>query len=865
MVEPSWYKRFLSIHFLLTIIAPLIIFFCVALIVYGSISTSIDIALGILAGISTLVALGQWLYPFSPKQSETFRLPLASQLIRGSFRMGDDAAANFPYIITPIKDIYNATSQTLLDISCNISADKQGVLILGEANAGKTRLAFEALTHTLPQWPVLRWRPDYTIENILLKEIQHNKHLVIFIDDLQDYVSNQGGSGSEKALINDPRTTRLLSLVETTFQNVHKVVIVATCRLEDETQVKAELGQLITKLTVIQLHRFDGDITNPKVAGIIADFQKHGSSHREDWDGTLGSLVLGLSTKESEYLKLQNTPAATVLHAMKLLARVNMSTYTKRYLRTICADIFNEKDILTNEKIWQEAINQLIIKQFITEEIAERNHDITLAIRKDSYFNQVITNYPTPNRPHQLFQDLVQLKDIFVSSRDTDNIVNLSIALIKLEKYQEALEAFEQAISLDPNNARIFLAKGTLLIMLNRHQEALEAFEQAISLNSNKAPVFLVKGVILGKLGRLQDALEAYERAISLDPNNTNAHHNKGIVLGKLGRLQDALEAFERAISLDPNDADAHHNKGIVLGKLGRLQDALEAFERVISLDPNNADAYFNKGIALGKLGQHQNALEAFERAISLDPNNADAHHNKGIALGKLGQHQDALEAYERAISLDPNNADAYFNKGTILSELGQHQDALEAYERAISLDPNNADTYYNKGVALDELERLQDALEAYERAISLDPNNTNAHHNKGAIFSELGRHRDALEAFERAISLDPNDADTYYNKGVALGELGQHQDALEANERAISLDPNDADTYYNKGVALGELGRHQDALEAYERAISLDPNNANAHHNKEITIERLEKSKDSQQEYNKVHPLGKLLNQENP
>src|SRR5947209_6610128 len=149
-------KRIPWIRLCLTLISILLIVFCVGLIYYGSTSTSNDIAFGILAGISAVFAIGQWFFPMTASQTKQLMLPLASELVPESFRMGDNTAANFPYIATPIENEFQTAKQALLDASTGVGG-KRGVLIVGEANAGKTRLAFEAVTQTLLDWPVLRW------------------------------------------------------------------------------------------------------------------------------------------------------------------------------------------------------------------------------------------------------------------------------------------------------------------------------------------------------------------------------------------------------------------------------------------------------------------------------------------------------------------------------------------------------------------------------------------------------------------------------------------------------------------------------------------------------------------------------------
>jgi hypothetical protein len=119
------------------------------------------------------------------------RLPLACHLLLESFKLGDYTAAKFPYVIVPVQDIYNAAIQALHNVSSETNTVKRGILVLGESNAGKTRLALETLRKTLPNWPVLHWRPDYNIHHAPPVDFIKGKHLIVFIDDLQDYVSTQ--------------------------------------------------------------------------------------------------------------------------------------------------------------------------------------------------------------------------------------------------------------------------------------------------------------------------------------------------------------------------------------------------------------------------------------------------------------------------------------------------------------------------------------------------------------------------------------------------------------------------------------------------------------------------------------------------
>ena len=60
--------------------------------------------------------------------------------------------------------------------------------------------------------------------------------------------------------------------------------------------------------------------------------------------------------------------------------------------------------------------------------------------------------------------------------------------LFKLQRYEEAVTAIEQAIHLDPDQAQFYFWKSAALRALKRNTEALAAYEQAVRLDSRYAP-----------------------------------------------------------------------------------------------------------------------------------------------------------------------------------------------------------------------------------------------------------------------------------------------------------------------------------------------------------------------------------------
>jgi tetratricopeptide (TPR) repeat protein len=101
-------------------------------------------------------------------------------------------------------------------------------------------------------------------------------------------------------------------------------------------------------------------------------------------------------------------------------------------------------------------------------------------------------------------------------------------------QYQEALDAYNQALSLDPNYGEAWNNKGNVLYDLGRYEEALEAINKSLSINPDYAFAWNNKGLILQKIGRSQEALDAYDKALSINPDFTKAQSNREKLLNGL-------------------------------------------------------------------------------------------------------------------------------------------------------------------------------------------------------------------------------------------------------------------------------------------------------------------------------------------
>ena len=130
-------------------------------------------------------------------------------------------------------------------------------------------------------------------------------------------------------------------------------------------------------------------------------------------------------------------------------------------------------------------------------------------------------------------------------------------------------------MQLRPKSPQVLLNHGLVLNAMNRHQEALASFDEALKHKGRFAEALNNRGSVLVTLGRSAEALDNFKRAIAIKPDYADAFYNQGNALKELDRYDEALKSYDRAIALRPNYAKAHCNRGSVLDMLGRPADAL--------------------------------------------------------------------------------------------------------------------------------------------------------------------------------------------------------------------------------------------------------------------------------------------------
>ena len=115
---------------------------------------------------------------------------------------------------------------------------------------------------------------------------------------------------------------------------------------------------------------------------------------------------------------------------------------------------------------------------------------------------------------------------------------------------------FSEAMSVS-----IHLREGSEFMNEGKYEEALEALDKALEVNPEYVEVLSAKGGLLMELGRYEEAVSVYDKATQVEPENAMLWNKKGKVLIELERYEEAVTAFDKALEIYPEFKLALDNK----------------------------------------------------------------------------------------------------------------------------------------------------------------------------------------------------------------------------------------------------------------------------------------------------------------
>jgi stress-induced-phosphoprotein 1 len=226
----------------------------------------------------------------------------------------------------------------------------------------------------------------------------------------------------------------------------------------------------------------------------------------------------------------------------------------------------------------------------------------------------------------------------------------------KNKQFNEAIAAYDEAISLDPTSMTFHSNKAAVYFTQKKYEECIDSCQTAVQIgNDNRAPY--------------EERAKAYTRAAK--------------AYQKMNDLDNAIEMCKSAQLESYDKTTQRLLKTLELEK--KQKDALDY------QDDDKAEEAKQLGNTHFRNKDYGEAVKAYEDAVKRAPKNATIRNNLAAALCKIMDFNGAKREIEVALDLDPKYVKAWSRKADIEVLMKEYHKALESYKKGLELDPTNA------------------------------------------------------------------------------------------------------------------------------------------------------------------------------
>jgi tetratricopeptide (TPR) repeat protein len=155
--------------------------------------------------------------------------------------------------------------------------------------------------------------------------------------------------------------------------------------------------------------------------------------------------------------------------------------------------------------------------------------------------------------------------------------------------------AVSNSLEGDRNRARELLAKGKQLYLDDQDDQAVQAFQEALKLDPDLAEAHFRLGLSYEALGKREEseaeykkAVETYKKYLADHEDDSEAHYDLGQTYAGLGQYSEAIREYRLATKLKEDDPDMYYDLGVAHTKLAQYDAAVAAFSKSLEIDPDN-------------------------------------------------------------------------------------------------------------------------------------------------------------------------------------------------------------------------------------------------------------------------------------
>jgi pimeloyl-ACP methyl ester carboxylesterase/tetratricopeptide (TPR) repeat protein len=297
-----------------------------------------------------------------------------------------------------------------------------------------------------------------------------------------------------------------------------------------------------------------------------------------------------------------------------------------------------------------------------------------------------------------------------IHNYDADYLIERGRKHKRRKEWDMALEAFNQALDLNPYLGLAYYEIGDMLFQKQQFAESIEMLRRSLEIYPDDAVVHYRMGttyhnqatILAERLakqgtdeetilditqGKLEEALISYERSAELDPSKTNPWYNLGRLYSRVKNWKDAGRAYGGLAKADPSNVRARRLQVDSLLKAEDFEGAGTALEALAQIEKGNSEVFAMLGRVKRDLGDLEAAENALDRAVKIQPNEPRYALDLALVQIKMRKFDEGRISLDRVLRSNPGDAEALSLRASLAFETKDFAAALKDYDRVLKSD----------------------------------------------------------------------------------------------------------------------------------------------------------------------------------
>jgi tetratricopeptide (TPR) repeat protein len=226
-----------------------------------------------------------------------------------------------------------------------------------------------------------------------------------------------------------------------------------------------------------------------------------------------------------------------------------------------------------------------------------------------------------------------------------------------LQDIPTALKEIQKAEARFPQDGTLPAVRALLSILAGDREQAKEASERALALDPENHDALLARAMLRSDYeGNLNGAMADLKEAIRIAPGSSTAWNNLGLIYDTKGAIREAEAAFLKAVELDPDDPVSHANLAIFYLGHNRIAEAKAEIDKVMAVDPAFDIGLVARGRYHLQTGEIDRAVQDLLAGSTANPGYSQAQLLLAAAQYMKGERDASNQALDNADRLDRND-----------------------------------------------------------------------------------------------------------------------------------------------------------------------------------------------------------------